>query len=231
LRARRAIAAAISLALAVVAPAFAQTAVEYPGALPNTTITPAEGDSEPAPSPPLGGSESTPAGVPAGPESGAENSPAEVPPPVHRRPARHRATSPASSSWSGAVEPAKATLTLKEDSWAYARPSKSSKRIERVTAGKFVNVTGTTRYYLQVNLKSGTTGYVPISAARLTRPVNKFFHLTSDAPVFSEPTHYGKKLSQVHKGHDVHVVGISMNYMKIRMKDGLEGYIPQSALE
>jgi hypothetical protein len=27
------------------------------------------------------------------------------------------------------------------------------------------------------------------------------------------------------------VVGISLNYMKIRMKDGVEGYIPTTALE
>ena len=160
-----------------------------------------------------------------------EGSPAEVPPPVHRRPAHRRATSSAPTPWSGAVEPAKAMLKLKQDSWAYARPSKSSKRIERVSAGKLINVTGTTRYYLRVDLKGGTTAYVPSSAVQLTRPADKFFHLTSDAPVFSDPTHYGKKLSQVHKGHDVHVIGISLNYMKIRMKDGLEGYIPQKSLE
>jgi hypothetical protein len=35
----------------------------------------------------------------------------------------------------------------------------------------------------------------------------------------------------VHQGHAVHVVGIALSYMKIRMKSGLEGYIPSSALE
>jgi hypothetical protein len=29
----------------------------------------------------------------------------------------------------------------------------------------------------------------------------------------------------------VHVVGIALNYMKIRMHSGMEGYIPSSALE
>jgi len=35
----------------------------------------------------------------------------------------------------------------------------------------------------------------------------------------------------VHSGHDVHVVGVALNYMKIRMKDGKEGYIPIRSLE
>jgi len=35
----------------------------------------------------------------------------------------------------------------------------------------------------------------------------------------------------VHQGHAVHVIGIALSYMKIRMKSGLEGYIQASALE
>ena len=55
--------------------------------------------------------------------------------------------------------------------------------------------------------------------------------LTHDAPVLDAPNHWGKKVSEVHQGHAVHVVGIALSYMKIRMKSGLEGYIPASALE
>ena len=31
--------------------------------------------------------------------------------------------------------------------------------------------------------------------------------------------------------HNVHVVGLSLDYMQIRMKSGLEGFIPMTALE
>ncbi|MGH7843285.1 MAG: hypothetical protein ACREQD_05650 [Candidatus Binataceae bacterium] len=136
-----------------------------------------------------------------------------------------------SAPWAGAVEPGDAMLKLKEDSWAYASPANSSSHIERVTAGKFVHVSGTTHYYLQVKLKSGAVGYVPISAVEIDRPADKIFKLTKDTPVLAEPNHYGKKLAEVHNAHDVHVIATSLNYMKIRMKDGLEGYIATSALE
>jgi hypothetical protein len=155
-----------------------------------------------------------------------EVSASETAPPAH-----HKTAPKKSAPWSGPVEPGNAMLNLKQDSWAYANPTVSSSRLERVTAGKFVNITGTTHYFARVKLKSGAVGYVPLSALELARPADKIFKLTKDTPVLSEPNHYGKKLAEVHNGHDVHIVGISLNYMKIKMKDGLEGYIPMSALE
>jgi uncharacterized protein YgiM (DUF1202 family) len=151
-----------------------------------------------------------------------------APPTHHKTP---HATAKKSASWSGPVEPVTAMLKLKEDSWAYANPTSSSSHLERVTAGKFVNITGTTHYFARVKLKSGAVGYVPLSAVELARPTDKVFKLTKDTPVLSEPNHYGKKVAEVHNGHDVHIVGTSLNYMKIKMKDGLEGYIPMGALE
>jgi hypothetical protein len=70
---------------------------------------------------------------------------------------------------------------------------------------------------------------VPISAVELTRSQDKILRLSADAAVLSQPNRYGKKLSEVHQGHDVHGIGMSMNYVKIRMKSGLEGYVPTSA--
>jgi uncharacterized protein YgiM (DUF1202 family) len=153
------------------------------------------------------------------------------PPPVHHK-THHRAAKPAVATLSATeVEPAHARMKLKEDAWVFTRPTKSSKHVERVHADKYVEITGTTRNYLRVKLKSGQEAYLPISAVEITRPADKIFQLTSNAPVLSEPSHWGKKLSEVHKGHSVHVVGVSLNYMKIRMKDGVEGYIPTTALE
>ncbi|MGC1192849.1 MAG: hypothetical protein WA861_19875, partial [Candidatus Binatus sp.] len=88
-----------------------------------------------------------------------------------------------------------------------------------------------THYYLQVKLKSGQTGYIDPSAVELVRPADKVFMLTHDAGVLDKPNRWAKKLAEVHQGHNVHVVGLSLNYMRIRMKSGLEGYIPMTALE
>lgn len=153
------------------------------------------------------------------------------PPPVPHK-THHRSAKPAVATVSATeVEPAHARIKLKEDAWVFTRPTKWSKHVERVHADKYVEITGTTRNYLRVKLKSGQEAYLPISAVEITRPADKIFQLTSNAPVLSEPSHWGKKLSEVHKGHSVHVVGVSLNYMKIRMKDGVEGYIPTTALE
>jgi len=118
-----------------------------------------------------------------------------------------------------------------QDSPVYSAPAKSSKHIEQLTRDKFIEVTGSTHYYLQVRLKSGQTGYIDPSAVELAKPADKVFMLTHDAAVLEKPNRWGKKLAEVHQGKNVHVVGIALNYMQIRMKNGLEGYIPTTALE
>jgi len=202
-------AAGLWLILPAVGPAQTGSTGRDELAMPSTTIAPAEGET-----------------------------PAEVPPPAspthHRPPVTHRAL--ASKATPAPVktvpaEPAQAKLLLKEDTWIYAQPSNKSAHIEQGERGKFVMVTGTTHYFLRVRLKSGQEGYVQAAAVQVTTPADKIFMLTRDAPVLDAPNHWGKKISEVHQGHAVHVVGIALSYMKIRMKSGLEGYIPSSALE
>jgi hypothetical protein len=208
--------AACAMPLVEIIPAFAQPSVA-PKTLPETTITPEDSEA-PAPTAPAAADENAP----------QASIPVSAPPAQH---AVHREAAKKSAPWSGAVEPADAMLKVKEDSWAYTSPANSSSRIGRMDPGKFVHVTGTTHYFAQVKLKSGAVGYVLLSAIDLERPTDKIFKLTKDTPVLSEPNHYGKKLAEVHNTHDVHVIGTSLNYMKIRMKDGLEGYIAITALE
>jgi hypothetical protein len=129
------------------------------------------------------------------------------------------------------VEPATARLRVTQEGWIYAGPSKSSSKIEKNTVGKFVNVTGTTRYYLQAGLKNGETGYIPIADVQLVKPTDKIFMLTRDAAVLEAPNHWARKLAEVHRSHNVHVIGLALNYMQIRMKSGLTGFIPVSALQ
>jgi hypothetical protein len=49
--------------------------------------------------------------------------------------------------------------------------------------------------------------------------------------VLARPNKWSKQLAEVHQNHDVHVVGVALDYMRIRMKSGLEGYIRIGALE
>jgi len=156
----------------------------------------------------------------------------ESPPPrpASRRvsaPAGHQAGSPSKLE----VEPAHAVVKLNNDTAVLAQPDKTSKQIEQAQGGKFIDVTGSTHYFLQVKLKSGETGYIDPAAAELVKPTDKIFTLTSDSAVLEKPNKWSKKLSEVHKGHNVHVIGIALDYTKIRMKSGLEGYVPMRALE
>ncbi|MGH9343539.1 MAG: hypothetical protein ACRD19_07255, partial [Terriglobia bacterium] len=127
--------------------------------------------------------------------------------------------------------PAKARLTLKVASFVYEQPAKSSKALARLPAAAYVDVSGSTHYFLRVRLNHGRVGYVPISAVNLITSVNQIHRLASNAAVLSAPALQGAKLSEVHRGHDVHIVGVTLNYVRIRMRSGLEGFIPVSALE
>ncbi len=217
----------LTIVLGCASAASAQTNSGPPDTLPNTTIAPAgSGVSEAPIEPSVSG------------ESKAK------PQPVRRRAASSRPAAPAriktaagpdlaadQQALSSVVEPAKGHLRVVADSWAYSLPDKRSAQLEAMQAGKYVNVTGTTRFFLQVRLKSGKTGYVPYDAVDYLTPTDRIFHLTANASVLSAPNHAAKKLAEVHIGHDVHVVGVALDYMKIRMRDGLEGFIPTAALE
>ncbi|HVA82164.1 MAG TPA: hypothetical protein VNF29_14655 [Candidatus Binataceae bacterium] len=146
-------------------------------------------------------------------------------------PAHKRAAAPTFKFNPRDVEPGRARAKLTEDTWAYTEPAESSKHVERVIKDKYVVVTGSTRYFLQVKLKSGKTAYVEQSAVDLVKPTDKVFKLTKDAAVLDKPNRWAKKLAEVHTSHDVHVVGIALDYVKIRMKSGLEGFIPTSAMQ
>ena len=193
---------------------LAQVSGTFPNTLPSATIISDETDATPVPESSVG-----------------EDVPAPVPTPARSHSSARHHSSVSAPTYSAAVEPTHAMLKLRKDAWAYAGPATASGTVERVRAGKFLNVTGSTHYYVQVKLKNGSTGYVPLSAVELTRPEDKIMRLSTDAGVLSQPNRYGKNVSEVHQGHDVHVIGVSMNYIKIRMKNRLEGYIPLTAAE
>ncbi|HWJ41385.1 MAG TPA: SH3 domain-containing protein [Candidatus Limnocylindrales bacterium] len=217
-----ALVAAIVTTLAFSTPSFAAGMGEED--VPSTSIVPAEGPSGAAPvnSP---SSATSPSGTAP---SGKTWMPGPVglkpKSPTHHASAKNTVREPE-------IEPAQARLKVLQDAPVYAAPAKSSKHLEQLTTGKFIEVTGSTHYFLQVRLKSGQTGYIEPTAVELARPADKVFVLTHDAGVLDKPNRWGKKLAEVHQSHNVHVVGIALNYMRIRMKNGLEGYIPTTALE
>jgi hypothetical protein len=220
----RVLATLAACAIACATPALAQTGAEYPRTMPGDAIPSYGGGGYGGPA--GGGSISAPAPSGSGPTK-TTVIPYSPPVPVARH-YRHIKTVPEDRS---NVEPAQGHLKLIKNSYAYERPTSSSTRIEPVQAGKFVNVIGVSRYYAQVKLKNSEIAYVPLSAVALVNPADKMFVLTSDSAVLNAPNHLGKKIAEVHQGHNVHVVGVALNYMKIRMKDGTEGYIPVHSLE
>jgi len=113
----------------------------------------------------------------------------------------------------------------------FAEPSKSSAQIETAHQSKYVNITGSTRDFLRILLKSGKTGYLEPDAVTLVSPTDQIFTLTTNTGVLEKPNRWSKKLAEVHQGHQVHAVGVALSYVRIRMKSGLEGFIPMSALE
>jgi uncharacterized protein YgiM (DUF1202 family) len=129
------------------------------------------------------------------------------------------------------VEPASGRVPLRHDTIAYLQPSKESPQLAQLQAGKLIRVSGATRFFLQVKLNDGRTAYILSDDALLTVPADKIFRLTSDTPVLARPNKWAKELAEVHQGHDVHVIGVALNYMRIQMKSGLEGYIAITALE
>jgi hypothetical protein len=203
--------------LAISAPAFTAVTEED---VPATSIVPSGSESAPAAAPSPGAASTLrPAGVvtPTAPTTKAK--------PATRR--KHVAA----TSHASEVEPAQGRLQLLDDTWVYSTPSKSGKHLKHATKGKYINVTGSTHYFLQVKLKDGQTGYIDSSAVSIASPIDKVFTLTRDASVLDKPNRWGKKLAEVHKGRQIHAVGLALSYMKIKMKNGLEGYIPISSLE
>jgi hypothetical protein len=219
------LAACLATVLLFAAPLFGGNA---PDLLPDTSIAPVDTGSPPTtPSPPRH-TTTPPAPAPSN-EAGSEAA-APPAPIVHHHPVPRPNATPI-PNLVFEVEPAEARVLLHNDTTAYLQPSKMSPIIQQLQAGKFIHVTGTTHYFLQAKLKNGSVAYVPADDAYLTVPADKIFRLTSDTPVLERPNKWAKQLAMVHQGHDVHVVGVALSYMKIQMKSGLEGYITTRALE
>lgn len=128
------------------------------------------------------------------------------------------------------VEPGHAELPLLATTRVLAAPSPQARVIKTLEGGTYVTITGSTKDYLRID--SGPhAGYMGSSAVQLVRPAEHIFRLTSDSQVYAQPNRWGPVLAKVHQGHDVHVVGLALSYVKIQMKSGLQGFVPATALQ
>jgi hypothetical protein len=217
-------AGALSIALSAWMPtaiAAGPSAAPSDEGVPETSVVPAEGGP---------GAQASPgAAVPSPAQAGMTPGPAGGPTAEahHARPAHHAPEVPAHFD----VEPADAVLKVVKADWVYSEPAKSGKHLEQLQPDKFIRVTGSTHYFLRVHLKNGETGYIDPASVDMLKPIDKLFHLSHDAAVLEKPNKWSKKLSEVHAGHDVHVIAISLSYAQIRMRSGLEGFIPLSSME
>lgn len=113
----------------------------------------------------------------------------------------------------------------------YKRPSTDADRVKQVHAGHRVIVTGATRDFVEVHLSDGSTGYVPLGVVELFRPSDKILTLSSNTGVYAGPHLGNAKLATVHRGQNVHVIGVELSYLKIKTADGVEGFIPVSTVQ
>jgi len=129
------------------------------------------------------------------------------------------------------IEYAQGSYRLMQGSIAYSFPSFRSRQLKAIGAGNLITVTGATLHFVRVRLDDGETGYIPISAVELFRPANRDYWLTADSPVYQRPNLLSPPIAEVHRTRNAHVIGVELNYLKIRMRNGVEGYIPVSAVE
>ena len=70
-----------------------------------------------------------------------------------------------------------------------------------------------------------------MAAAPVVKPIDKKFLLTRNSPVYQNADSSSPVVAQVHRRKYVHVIGITGNWLQIRMRNGTVGFIPTSAAE
>ena len=63
------------------------------------------------------------------------------------------------------VKPLNKLFLLTKDSPVYQGPDPTTAVVAQVRSKKYVHVTGLAGNFLQIRLKNGTTGFIPVSAA------------------------------------------------------------------
>ena len=69
------------------------------------------------------------------------------------------------------------------------------------------------------------------AAAPTIKPLNKLFLLTKNSPVYQSPDDTSSTIGKVKRKKYVHVIGITGNYLQIKLRNGTIGFIPVTAAE
>ncbi|MHB8381452.1 MAG: tetratricopeptide repeat protein [Candidatus Binataceae bacterium] len=69
------------------------------------------------------------------------------------------------------------------------------------------------------------------AAAPIIKPLNKLFLLTRSSPVYLNPDAGSTIIAQVRRRKYVHVIGITGNFLQIRLRNKSVGFIPVTAAE
>ncbi|MGH7865513.1 MAG: hypothetical protein ACREQB_11005 [Candidatus Binataceae bacterium] len=129
------------------------------------------------------------------------------------------------------VEPANAKLKIISAGSVMANPWKTARKLQPLDVGKVLIVTGSTRDYVQVRLKDGTVGYVDPASVDLVKSADQVFMVTHDSPLYERPNRFSKKVGEVVHGKGVKVTGIALNYLRVKLRNGVTGFVPISALQ
>jgi hypothetical protein len=95
----------------------------------------------------------------------ASTAAAVAPPPGAPPPAVASVPPPAPGAAAPQIKPLNKLFLLTKNSPVYQDPDATSSTIGEVRRKKYVHVTGIAGDYLQIRLKNGTTGFIPVSAA------------------------------------------------------------------
>ncbi|MGO9452646.1 MAG: tetratricopeptide repeat protein [Candidatus Binataceae bacterium] len=63
------------------------------------------------------------------------------------------------------------------------------------------------------------------------KPLNKVFLLTKNSPVYQNPDQSSTVIGQVRRKKYVHVIGLSGDYLEIKLRNGTVGFVPETAAE
>jgi tetratricopeptide (TPR) repeat protein len=78
--------------------------------------------------------------------------------------------------------------------------------------------------------EAAATPAAPPSAVKI-KAVNKVFLLTKNSPVYQNPDTASAQVGKVRRKRYVHVIGITGNFLQIKLRNGTIGFIPISAAE
>jgi len=113
----------------------------------------------------------------------------------------------------------------------YARAQALDPRLVRASAAPSSGGTPVLTSVVPAPPPTPAAATAPAPAALKIKAVDKKFELTHNSPVYEKPDSTSRVVSHVHRRKYVHVIGITGNWLQIKLHSGTVGFIPTSAAE